>query len=161
LVASSDVNKYLSSCTVTRSIYRSSFGKCIALWNKAVRSTVASDNMHVKFKRKLLIPLPTRWNSYYDTVLKVVENSSTNLNEVCTNIEICCFSERELAFLKEYCAVLKPLSRGLDILQGEDNCYYHTLLPTLETIIKEQKYETRSVNYDNGSCRYCGKCHQK
>ena len=33
--------------------------------------------------------------------------------------------------------MLKPLARGLDILQGEDNCFYGTLLPTLETILKK------------------------
>ena len=49
------------------------------------------------------------------------------------------FVEREIVFLKEYCSVLKPLARGLDILQGEDNCFYGTLLPTLETIIKKTK----------------------
>lgn len=41
--------------------------------------------------------------------------------------------------MTEYCNVLKPLARGLDILQGEDNCFYGTLLPTLETIIKKTK----------------------
>ena len=46
---------------------------------------------------------------------------------------------KEIAFLKEYCSVLKPLARGLDILQGEDNCFYGTLLPNLETIIKKIK----------------------
>ena len=41
--------------------------------------------------------------------------------------------------MKEYCAGLKPLSRGLDIkfLQGEDNCFFGTVMPTLETIIKK------------------------
>ena len=49
------------------------------------------------------------------------------------------FAEKEFVFLKENCSVLKPLARGLDILQGEDNCFYRTLLPTLETIIKKIK----------------------
>ena len=59
------------------------------------------------------------------------------MNDVCTKLELQCFSEREFKFLKEYVLVLKPLSRGLDILQGEDNCFFGTLLPTLETIIKK------------------------
>ena len=33
--------------------------------------------------------------------------------------------------------MLKSLSRGLDILQGEDNCFYGTLLPMIEAIIKK------------------------
>ena len=93
--------------------------------------------MSEKLKRKLLVPSPTRWNSFYDAVARVVENSSVTLNELCTSIDLRSFSEKELAFLKEYCVTLEPLSRGLDILQGEDHCYYGTLLPTLETIVKK------------------------
>ena len=44
---------------------------------------------------------------------------------------------KEICFSKEYHKVLKPLARSLDILQGEDNCFYGTLLPTLETILKK------------------------
>lgn len=61
------------------------------------------------------------------------------MNELCTRMGLCSFAEKEIVFLKEYCSVLKPLARGLDILQGEDNCFYGTLLPTLETIIKKIK----------------------
>ena len=60
------------------------------------------------------------------------------MNDLCTKLELGCPSEREFKFLKEYTiVVLKPLSRGLDILQGKDNCFFGTLLPTLQMIIKK------------------------
>ena len=69
----------------------------------------------------------------------MVENSIVDLNDLCVKFDIHFFNEEEIMFLKEYCAVLHPLSGGFDILQGEDNCFYGTLLPTLETIIKNLK----------------------
>ena len=63
-----------------------------------------------------------------------------------TSIGLRPFAEKELAFLKEYCTVLEPLSRGLDILQGEDRCYYGTLLPTLTTIVKKTKSEVPKLS---------------
>ena len=116
LVASTDVDKFLSSSPLSRNIYRSSFSKCTALWNKASRSTIASDQMQEKLKRKLLVPSPTRWNSFYDAVERMVENSIVDLNDLCVKFDIRCFIEKEITFLKEYCAVLQSLSRGLDIL---------------------------------------------
>lgn len=137
LVAHKDVDKFLSSSTASKSVYRNSFAKSSALWNKANRSTVASDTVQEVTKKKLIVPNATRWNSYYNAVARVSEIPLSELNELCTKLELRCFSEREFKFLKEYCAVLKPLSKGLDILQGEDNCFFGTLLPTLETIIKK------------------------
>ena len=57
LMASTDVDKHLLSCSFSKSVYRSLFGKCTALWNKTSRSTLAANKMTEKLKRKLLIPL--------------------------------------------------------------------------------------------------------
>lgn len=135
LIASKDADKFLSSSSTSRSVYHSAFAKSSALWNKSSRSTVASDTIQEVVKRKLIVLTATRCNSYYDALVRVTENSLADLNDLCTKLELQCFSEREFNFLKEYVMVLKPLSKGLDKLQGEDNCFYGTHLPTSEAII--------------------------
>ena len=39
------------------------------------------------------MPTATRWNSYYDAVVRVTENSLVDLNELCTKLKLRCFSE--------------------------------------------------------------------
>ena len=92
LVTSKDVDKYISSSITSKTVYRNSFAKSSALWNKASRLTVASDIVQVT-KRQLIVPTATRWNSYYDTVVRVTENYLVELNELCTKLELCCFNE--------------------------------------------------------------------
>ena len=69
--------------------------------------------------------------------MRVTENASAELDELCAKLNLRCFNEKELSFLKEYCKVLQPFARGLDILQGKDKCFYGMLLPTLETVLKK------------------------
>ncbi|KAK0146323.1 hypothetical protein N1851_014370 [Merluccius polli] len=87
------------------------------------------------FSKKLLVPCTTRWNSFHDAVARITEIPLNDLITICDRLGLKCFSDRELQFLKEYCAITKPLTVALDILQGEDNCYYGTLLPTLEVLM--------------------------
>lgn len=125
-----DVEKRLKA-NESKVIYRNAVSKCSALWTKAKRSSVASFFL----KKKLIVPTSTRWNSFHDALSRITNIPVAELNTVCTWFGIKCFMDREYLFLKEYCIVLKPLTVALDIMQGEDNCYFGTLLPTLEILM--------------------------
>jgi len=56
----------------------------VALWNKAIRSTGSADKVTEIAEEKLLVPTPITLDSCYDAVLWITENSSTELNELCT-----------------------------------------------------------------------------
>ena len=96
---------------------------------------MASESVEEILRGKLLVPSKTRWNSFYDALYKVIENPLVDLNKLCTALGVRCITEKEYQFLKEYCMVVKPLTRALDILQGEDNCYHGMILPTIESMI--------------------------
>ena len=49
-------------------------------------------------KRKLLVPFPTHWNSYYDAVERVVENPLADLNDVFAKLALRGFNERKIMF---------------------------------------------------------------
>uniref|UniRef100_A0A672FKG4 BED-type domain-containing protein n=1 Tax=Salarias fasciatus TaxID=181472 RepID=A0A672FKG4_SALFA len=135
LVSCTDVEKWILSRPETKAIYRSATTKCTALWNKASRSTVAAETVDDVIERKLLVPCTTRWNSFYDALARICEVPLVDLNTISSKFGLKAITEREYQFLREYCLAMKPLTVALDILQGEDNCFYGTLLPTLETLI--------------------------
>ncbi|XP_067289219.1 zinc finger BED domain-containing protein 4-like [Pseudorasbora parva] len=135
LICTNDVVKFLTAKVECKAVYRSATGKCSALWSKVSRSTVASESLEEFSKRKLLVPSTTRWNSFHDALSRVTDIPLVDLNQLCTRLDIRCITEREYLFLKEYCKVLKPVCMALDILQGEDDCFYGTLQPTLEILM--------------------------
>ncbi|XP_025760049.1 uncharacterized protein LOC109199633 [Oreochromis niloticus] len=124
-----------TAATPAKFIYRSATSKCSAMWTKANRSSVASELVDNFFKKKLIVPVSTQWNSFHDALSRITDIPLAELNTVCTQFGIKCFTDREYLFLKEYCIVLKPLTVALDILQGEENCYFGMLLPTLEILM--------------------------
>ena len=135
LIANNEVDKWLASNPDSRAVYRSATGKCAALWTKASRSTVASEYLEEVSEKKLIVPTVTRWNSFYDAYARIIEMPLANINKLCTQLNMKCMNDKEYQFLKEYCLIMKPFTIALDILQGEDNCFYGTLLPTLEILM--------------------------
>ncbi|CAI6370715.1 unnamed protein product [Macrosiphum euphorbiae] len=54
---------------------------------------------------------------------------------------------REISFLQEYCNVMKPISRALDILQGDKNVSLGYLHPTINAVHKS----FNDMNYEEYS----------
>jgi hypothetical protein len=135
LISCTDVDKWLLSQPTTKAVYRSATAKCTALWNKTSRSSLAAETVDELMSKKLLVPCTTRWNSFYDALARICGISMADLNTISSKLGLTAITEMERQFLKEYCTALKPLTVALDILQGEDNCFHGTLLPTMETLM--------------------------
>uniref|UniRef100_A0A3Q4I4J9 HAT C-terminal dimerisation domain-containing protein n=1 Tax=Neolamprologus brichardi TaxID=32507 RepID=A0A3Q4I4J9_NEOBR len=117
LVSCTDVEKWLLFEAATQTIYRSATTKCAGLWNKASHSTVAAEIVEDII------------NSFYYALERISKIPLVELNTISSTLHLKCFNEREHQCISEYSAVMKPLTVALDILQGEDHCFYGTLLP--------------------------------
>uniref|UniRef100_A0A8C6WVX2 HAT C-terminal dimerisation domain-containing protein n=1 Tax=Neogobius melanostomus TaxID=47308 RepID=A0A8C6WVX2_9GOBI len=83
--------------------------------------------LRINAKKKLIVP-------FHDALTCIL---TIPIPRLCAQLDIRVLSEREHKFLTEYCSVMKPLTVALDILQGEDNCCYGCLLPTLEVLMSK------------------------
>ncbi|KAL4083723.1 hypothetical protein QTP88_029039 [Uroleucon formosanum] len=122
------------------------FGKCQALFNKQNQSTQYADQIKNVLGRYLITPNATRWNSFYDAIKCIVSNLN-KIDEVFSITSLQPFSRpRETLFLIEYCKVMQPIAKSLDILQGDKHVSLGYLLPTLTAINKSLK-SLSSLNY--------------
>ncbi|XP_060860233.1 uncharacterized protein LOC132937431 [Metopolophium dirhodum] len=135
LIASVDIKdaeKDLAYKTISHEVFK----KCQAIFNKQNQSTLSADIIKNHLGRYLITPNATRWNSYYDAMKCILENID-KIEDVCNNLQLATISgPREISFLQEYCNVMKPISRALDILQGDKNVSLGYLLPTINAVHK-------------------------
>ena len=80
--------------------------------------------IHSIIKCQLTLPCPTRWNSFYDSISKLINIEQSILNTLMIELKLPEFSRLDYEFLIEYLKVTSPLAIGLDRLQGDINfCY--------------------------------------
>lgn len=74
-----------------RRVSRSAFAKCSSLWNKSSRSTTAAEVIEDNCKLQLTRPVPTRWNSLFSAVERIVritrEQGEGALAAVCSELD--------------------------------------------------------------------------
>uniref|UniRef100_A0A3B3XLC6 BED-type domain-containing protein n=1 Tax=Poecilia mexicana TaxID=48701 RepID=A0A3B3XLC6_9TELE len=141
LVASVDASEALN-CTLFRSAYRKAMSKARALWCLQSRSTVAAACIFEAFKRRLAVPDGTRWNSTYNSVVVLnglLEKSRDAVNRVMTQLKLQTFTSSDVGFLSEYVQVMCNVAKALDKIQGEDQAYLGSLLPTVAATVMRLK----------------------
>lgn len=79
------------------------------------------------------MPVPTRWNSLYDAVSRLLKHKAT-LNDLCEKLNIPTFSSSEMQYLESYRLLMSPIAEALDFLQGEKNMMFGFLLPVIMTL---------------------------
>uniref|UniRef100_A0AAY4DRN2 Transposase n=1 Tax=Denticeps clupeoides TaxID=299321 RepID=A0AAY4DRN2_9TELE len=131
LIARTDLDKAASQQGVSRKLYRSAMEKCAAIWNKAHRSSGASDIIEEIAQMRFVVPSVTRWRSEYHAIEKLMSLPESQLNEICDQLKVAKLHPQETVFLKEYTAMLKPLAYSVNLHQGEKNCYFGYVIPTL------------------------------
>lgn len=107
LIATVDVEEALKTI-LYKKIYNSTLAKLTALWNICHRSTKASDMVESICKYKVIVPCPTRWNSFYDSITRIL-NIKEYLPQICETLQKPKLKSSELEFLEEYRRVMEPL----------------------------------------------------
>jgi hypothetical protein len=151
LVATTDAAKGLKAPGLSK-INHATMGKCSALWAAAGKPKSAEIVKRV-IGKQLRYPCPTRWNSMYDSVLQI-QQLGKKVNNLMQELKLPAFKENELEFMGEYLLVMKPIAVALDKLQGEQNCYYGCVIPTL-LVINDQLSDLTNDELNELRLRYC------
>ncbi len=134
LIATTDVDRETKNHPGFIKLSRATFAKCQALWNKQGRSEQFALLVESKFQLHFVVPNSTRWNSVYDSMSRLhrmLGVSTDNINFLLSKVEARPFTAMEIAFIREYCEMMKPFAQALDILQGDKNMFLGYLLPTV------------------------------
>lgn len=128
LIATTDVAKITDPNYLHLS--ESTFKKLYSFWNLISRSTVASDKVIEMCGCKFPVPVITRWNSLYDTSLKILKHKS-QIIKLFDDLHLTKLKLNEWVFLEEYCKTMEPLAVSLDKLQGENKSFLGYVAPTI------------------------------
>jgi hypothetical protein len=120
--------------------FKKTAAKLQGLWNAQNMRTVTANQIKEAVGKKLKTPGVTRWNSYYDACVMILEvledpNRREKLNVVMHRQKMqTTFFDADKALLTQYCKIMKPVATCLDNLQGEEKAYMGVLLPTLKLL---------------------------
>ncbi|XP_065316758.1 uncharacterized protein LOC135925394 [Gordionus sp. m RMFG-2023] len=138
LVATQDANKLLLNNEGYRKVYNLAISKCQRLWNLQNKSGPSAELILKKLHSQLPYPVITRWGSFYKSLAKILSflnQVPVEFDSLCDELKLCRFTSDDRDFIKEYCSIMRPVSKAIDILEGEKYMYLGYYTPTITQII--------------------------
>ncbi|XP_065315835.1 uncharacterized protein LOC135924669 [Gordionus sp. m RMFG-2023] len=138
LVATQDANKLLLNNEGYRKVYNLAISKCQRLWNLQNKSGPSAELILKKLHSQLPYPAITRWGSFYKSLAKILSflnQVPVEFDSLCDELKLCRFTSDDRDFIKEYCSIMRPVSKAIDILEGEKYMYLGYYTPTITQII--------------------------
>ena len=118
LIAVSDSRTALKDNTSFKRIHTATLAKCAAMWNLTSRSVKNCEAVDKIVNTRQVRPCATRWNFLFDA-LSVMQTMRPEIKNVCQAIGVAVFKDKELDFIDEYIAVLRPIATALNILESD------------------------------------------
>ncbi|XP_072536994.1 zinc finger BED domain-containing protein 4-like [Salminus brasiliensis] len=135
LVATTDAAMAVEKNDAYKRLSHAAFEKCQAIWNRSGLSYMAAEIVEDKRKLQLIRPSQSLWNSTYvavERILRIIQEEGEDvIRNVCEELRVKMLSPAKIAFLTEYCTVMKPVVRALNILQSETSTHMGWLLPVI------------------------------
>ncbi|KAM4597871.1 uncharacterized protein zbedx [Polymixia lowei] len=128
-------------------LHYSTMAKVFAIWSKSHHLQVAMDAAEDIGKMALVVPSVIRWNVEYCVVQKIVSLTERELIELCARLEVSGLQPEEMAFLREYATVFKPLAFALELFQAEQKCYLGLVIPTILSLKNKLNEQKATAHY--------------
>lgn len=124
--------------------FKQMYNKLHSLWSTTSRSSLAKTITKEVLGCQLTIPVETRWNSKFDSIMKVykilkpgdnIGQNKINLlikrlrTELNSAAHLQLIERSDFVVMEKYIKVMEPVACALDILQGEFNCSQGYILP--------------------------------
>ncbi|KAL7302919.1 hypothetical protein TKK_0004148 [Trichogramma kaykai] len=147
LIATTDAMKLINSSSKLKTIHSSAISNCEALW-KSLKSVQKREKLNEFFGECLQKPNVTRWNSMYKCLKQIYKLKKKIIEPEISQIlkKKIGFEESDFVHINHYLAIMEHLASAINLLQGDENCYYGQLIPTLITIEQRWLEKSQSMN---------------
>lgn len=135
-MSTADVTKVLKQNPDLEIQHHNTVQKCVKLWNTQ-KSTQKCDKIVEILGCRFVRPVIVRWNSFHNSIKKVLELEDSLNDEFYDAIELhesYRLLEDDFEYLDEYASCTKFVVETLDYLQGEKYTYYGCLIPSLVSL---------------------------